>query len=138
MGKAWGGNSHQGKQEGINPNLAHYYAKVLSKEEIRTIDDNCGALIEYLSKCKTTPCDLTKIPKDLLYDYEYQKKYFEDSEKMSMYLAFAFSNMRKVNVSPPNIVSVTAYFYSKLVRILHIPRIIKLNLFPGLGRQNYT
>jgi hypothetical protein len=138
MGRAWGGNSHQGKQEGINSNLANYYDKVLSKEEINIIDDCCGALIEYISKCKTTPIDLTKIPKDLLYDYEYQKKFFEDSEKMSMYLAFAFSDMRKTVVSSPDIVSVMAYFYSKLIRIMHIPRIIKLNLFPGLGRQNYT
>jgi len=138
MGRAWGGNSHQGKQKGINSDLANYYSKVLSKKEIDVIDKCCGPLVEYMSNCKSTPVDLTKIPKDLLYDYEHQKKYFEDSEKMSMYLAFSFSDMRKVAVSSPDIISVMAYCYSKLIRIVHIPRLIKLNLFPGLGRQNYT
>jgi hypothetical protein len=138
MGESWGGNSHQGKQDGVNANLASYYDKVLSQNEIDKINANCGKLVEYLSKSKETPIDLTKIPKHFLFDYDYQKKYFVDNEKMSLYLAFAFSNMRKVNVMPPNIFSIMAFAYSKIVRIMHIPRIIKLNLFPGIGRQNYT
>jgi hypothetical protein len=138
MGQPWRGNSHQGKQTGVNSDLAHYFKKVLTKAEINKINGNCGDLINYLMNSAETPLDLTKIPKHFLYDYDYQKKYFDDKEKMSLYLAFAFSNMRKVNVVPPNIFSVIAYFYSKIVRIMHIPRMIKLNLFPGLGRQNYT
>ena len=138
MGKPWSGNSHQGKQTGVNKNLKNYYTDVLTKEELELITERCGPLISYLNDDMTTPCDLTKIPKDVLYDYEFQQKYFDDEEKMALYTALAFSGMRKVMVTAPNFSSVVAYLYSKMVHIIHIPRLIKLNLFPGLGKQNYT
>ena len=74
----------------------------------------------------------------MLYDYDFQKKYFDDEEKIALYTALAFSGMRKMMVTAPTLASVVAYFYSKIIRIIHIPRLIKLNLFPGLGKQNYT
>jgi|SaaInlStandDraft_5_1057022.scaffolds.fasta_scaffold27928_2 hypothetical protein len=138
MGNPWGGNSHQGKQSGVNKELKNYYSEVLTKDELELISERCGAILEYLDNTVSTPCDLTKIPKKMLYDYEFQKKYFNDEEKIALYTALAFSGMRKAMVSTPNFSAVVAYFYSKIVRIAHIPRLIKLNLFPGLGKQNYT
>ena len=102
------------------------------------INEQCGPTLEFLESCKTSPIDLTKIDKDVLYDYDFQKRYFDDEEKLSIYTAFAFSGMRKVFVKTPDISSVIAYIYSKIVQIIHIPRMIKLKLFPGLGKQNYT
>mgnify|MGYP001325143562 CR=1 FL=1 len=61
-----------------------------------------------------------------------------EKNKIALYTVLAFSGMRKVMVTAPNFTSVVAYLYSKMVRIIHIPRLIKLNLFPGLGKQNYT
>jgi hypothetical protein len=138
MGKPWNGNSHQGKQKGVNKDLKNYYSKVLTEKELEIIDKRCGPLLEYLSNDVSTPCDLTKIPKDILYDYEFQKRYFDDEEKMALYTALAFSGMRKVLVTAPNFSSVIAYFYSKVIQIIHIPRIFRLNRLPGLGKQNYT
>lgn len=138
MGAPWGGNSHQGKQVGINSNLTSYFGEVLTEEELSIINEQCGPTLEFLESCKTSPIDLTKIDKDVLYDYDFQKRYFDDEEKLSIYTAFAFSGMRKVFVKTPDISSVIAYIYSKIVQIIHIPRMIKLKLFPGLGKQNYT
>jgi hypothetical protein len=138
MGEPWKGNSHQGKQKGINPNLTSYFEEVLSEDELSIINEKCGPTLEYLHNCKTTPVDLTKIPKDILFDYDYQKEYFEDEGKLAIYTAFAFSGMRKVLVKPPEISAVLAYIYGKIIRIIHLPRMIKLKLFPGLGKQNYT
>ena len=47
----------------------------MTKDELELIDSRCGPLLNYLESDKSTPCDLTKIPKDLLFDYEFQKKY---------------------------------------------------------------
>jgi len=138
MGKPWGGNSHQGKQSGVNKDLAKYYTKVLTDEELEIIDEHCGPVLDFLNNCKDTPCDLTQIPKQFLFDYEFQKKYFDDKEKIAIYTAFAFTGMRKKLISAPDFTSVAAYLYSKMVYVVHIPRLIKLNLFPGLGKQNYT
>jgi len=138
MGKPWGGNSHQGKQKGVNKNLKNYFSKVLTEDELDIIDQRCGPLLRHLNNDTSTPCDLTKIPKEMLYDYEFQKRYFDDEEKMALYTALAFSGMRKTTINAPDFSSVVAYFYSKIVRIIHIPRLIKLNLFPGIGKQNYT
>ena len=138
MGNPWGGNSHQGKQSGVNKELKDYYSEVLTKDELELISRRCGPILSYLDDTVSTPCDLTKIPKKILYDYKFQKKYFDDEEKIALYTALAFSGMRKTMVSAPNFSAVIAYFYSKMVRVAHIPRLIKLNLFPGLGKQNYT
>jgi hypothetical protein len=138
MGNPWGGNSHQGKQSGVNKELKDYYSEVLTKDELELIYKRCGPILSYLDAAVSTPCDLTKIPKKILYDYKFQKKYFDDEEKIALYTALAYSGMRKTMVTAPNFSAVIAYFYSKMVHIAHVPRLIKLNLFPGLGKQNYT
>ena len=77
------------------------------------------------------------IPKDILYDYSFQKRYFDDEEKLALYSALAFSNRRKISVGPPDASAISALVFARLVRIMHIPRMLKLKLFPGLGKQNY-
>lgn len=137
-GQPWTGNSHQGKQSGINRELSNYYSEVLSPKEISIIEKATGPVREYLDQFKETPADLTKIPKKHLLDYDYQRSYFDDGEKISLYYAFVNSGRRKMMVKTPDISAMIAYLYAKIIHFIHIPRMLKLKLFPGLGRQNYT
>jgi hypothetical protein len=137
-GQPWGGSSQQGKQAGINPQLTEYYREVLTQEEISTIYEAAGEVLEFLEQIKTTPTDLTSIPKKILYDYDFQKRYFDDEEKMALYNALVNSGRRKYKIGKPSKLAVFALAYSELIRIIHIPRLIKQRYFPGLGRQNYT
>lgn len=137
-GNAWGGSSHQGKQKGINSKLSSYYKEVLTVEEINKIDKLSKSLTKYLRDCESTPIDLSSINKKDLFDYEYQSRFFEDEEKTAMYSYIINANRRRVIVSPPSFSSIFAYIYSKIIRIIHIPRLLKQRLFPSVGKQNYT
>ena len=134
----WGGSSHQGKQSGINRDLAHYYPEVLSQEELDQIQEQCGPLIAFLEQSKSTPTALTEIPRDKLFDYEFQKKYSVDREKWALYCAFAFTGVRRVLIWAPDKNAVFAYMYSKWIQMIHMPRLWRLRTFPGWGKQNYT
>jgi hypothetical protein len=136
-GQVWGGSSHQGRQTGVNKDLISYYPRVLRNDELVRIEKACGPVLEFLNSCETTPIDLMSIPKDILYDYSFQKRYFDDEEKLALYSALAFSGRRKVSVGPPDASAISALVFARLVRIMHIPRMLKLKLFPGLGKQNY-
>ena len=137
-GMPWGGSSHQGKQSGINPKLATYFKEVLTTEEINKINKSCGALLEYLDENKSPFLDLTKINKKYLYDYNFQKRYYSDEEKTAMYSFIINCRRRRELIKAPNFNTVFAYIYSKIIRIIHMPRLLKLRLFPGKGKQNYT
>ena len=134
----WKGNSHQGAREGVSKDLATYYIKVLMPDEINKINKIAGKVRNYLLSLKTTPLDMTKIPKEYLYDYEYQEKYFDNKEKLVLYYGVINSGTRKVMVKSQNITSVMAFLYSKMIQIIHVPRMLKLRFLPGLGKQNYT
>ena len=135
---SWGGSSHQGKQKGINPELANYYGQVLTIEEIQIIRNACGPLIDFLDNSSENLLDLTQIEKSLLTDYKYQKRYFNDEEKTALYSYAINCGRRKYKIKAPSFHSLVAYFYSKIIRIIHVPRLLKLRLFPGRGKQNYT
>jgi hypothetical protein len=137
-GNPWGGSSHQGKQTGINPKLAEYFNEVLTDKEISIIDKSCGSLLQYLDEDKSALLDLTNLNKNYLYDYNYQKRYFYDEEKTAMYSFIINCGRRRVLITPPDLNSVFAYVYSKIIKIIHIPRLFKLKYFPGVGKQNYT
>jgi hypothetical protein len=137
-GNPWGGSSHQGKQKGINPLLANYYEQVLTVEEIQRIRKTCDPLIDFLNNSKETLLDLTKIDIINFKDYEFQKRYFKDKEKTALYSFIMNCGRRRNKIKAPNILSLFAYFYSKIIRIIHIPRLLKLRLLPGKGKQNYT
>ncbi len=134
----WKGNSHQGASKGVNKNLAEYYPKVLAKDEIFAIEKATAPIREFHKNSKGTPVDLTKLPKDVLYDYEYQIKYFNNPEKSALYYALVNSSRRRVMIKPFGFTAVLAYFYSIMVRVLHFPRMLKLRFFLGTGKQNYT
>ncbi|MFH1791317.1 MAG: hypothetical protein ABH885_04970 [Candidatus Omnitrophota bacterium] len=137
-GHMWTGNSHQGKRKGVSKDLESYYPKVLSAEETDKIREKAGALIDFLKCSRETPLDLTKIPKKHLPDYEYQRKYFDDEEKAALYYALMNTGCRRAMVRVPPAYSVLAFLYSKMVQLIHMPRMLKMKYFPGLGKQNYT
>jgi len=137
-GKMWTGNSHQGRQKGVNRNLADYYPKVLRKDEIDFIEKKTRIVREYIREQSAVPFDLTGLPKNVLPDYGYQKKYFEDEEKSSLYYALLNTGKRRTMIKTPDITAIPAFFYSKIVKLLHVPRMLKLKYAPGLGKQNYT
>lgn len=137
-GQSWGGSSHQGKQKGINKKLKGYYREVLTAGEIKRIESRCNTVLNYLKNIADTPADLTNMPKTQLVDYEYQKKYFNDNEKSAMLGAIANCRRRRYKIGVPNRESLLALVYSKIVRIVHIPRLVKLRYLPGWGKQNYT
>ena len=134
----WKGNSHQGEQRGVNKELAEYYPKVLAPDEIVAIEKATAPIREFLCNNRKTPLDLTKLPRNVLYDYKYQVKYFNDEEKIALYYALVNSSRRRVMIKPFGFTAVLAYFYSIWVRVLHFPRMLKLRFFQGMGKQNYT
>ena len=97
-----------------------------------------GKVAHFLKQLDQTPCDLSNIPEDILYDYKYQKKYIDDAEKTALYAALTNASRRRVMIKPPRIIALLAFLYAKYVRLLHVPRMIKLKWFPGAGKQNYT
>jgi len=137
-GNPWGGSSHQGKQSGINPRLAKYFKEVLTEEEISQIDKVCLPLVKFLRESKSPLLDLTKIDKRYLYDYNFQKRYFYDEVKTAMYSFIVNCRRRRYLIKSPDFNSVFAYVYSIVIRIIHLPRLLKQKYFPGVGKQNYT
>ena len=135
-GLNWLGNSHTGKQTGIN--LSSYYKKVLREEEINLIRKKSSKLIEFLDSDKSTPINLSKIPKNILYDYDTQLEFSKNEKIWAIYSAFAFRGYRSVRVKKVGWIAIIAFIFSKFTYLVNIPRLIKLRLFPGLGKQNYT
>ena len=137
IGRPWLGNSHQGKQHGVNPGLADYYTEIFRDEEIDLIRQRCGGILDFLEDSTDTPTDLSKLPRDLLYDYDYQARYFDDPEKLILYTAFACNGMWKRQVGRAEWAAIPALVFGEIIRLTHQPRLWKMRLFPGLGRQNY-
>ena len=135
-GKDWFGNSHHGKQKGIN--LSNYYSEVLDKSELDRIDSLTANISEALKQQKKTFLDLSLLPKDIFFDYKLQKKLSASQDNWAIYSAFAFRGYRSVRVKKSSFLSIIAYFFSIFIYLINIPRLIKLRLFPGLGKQNYT
>ena len=82
--------------------------------------------------------DLTQFEENLFEDFNYQKKYFNDKEKITLYYSLVNTGGRRTLVTKPTYLTIIAYLFSIFVRIYHIPRMLKLKFFPGLGKQNYT
>ena len=85
-----------------------------------------------------TPVDLTNIPTKFLYDYDRQKNYFSDINKLSLYYALSNATKRRYHITQAPYYSFYAIIYSLLVRLIHIPRMLKLKFTKGKGKQNYT
>ena len=132
-----GGNSHYGKSEGINKSAQTNYKKVLDLNEIKIIEDSVGKLREKIILSKEPFLDLTQFEENLFEDFNYQK-YFNDKEKITLYYSLVNTGGRRTLVTKPTYLTIIAYLFSIFVRIYHIPRMLKLKFFPGLGKQNYT
>ena len=135
-GNEWFGNSHQGKQKGIN--LSNYYSEVLDRDELKKIDNLTLDLSSALKQQNKTFLDLSLIPKNYFFDYNLQKNLSKNQESWAIYSAFAFRGYRSVRVKKASFLGIVAYFFSIFIFLVNIPRLIKLRLFPGLGKQNYT
>ena len=81
---------------------------------------------------------MIKTKESLFKDIYYQKKYFSDLEKITLYYSLVNYGGRKVNVKKVSKLSVIAILFSIYAYIFNIPRLIKLKYFPGVGKQNYT
>jgi hypothetical protein len=95
-------------------------------------------LMENIMSNDSELLDLTKIPEKNFHDYNYQKKFINSSDKISLYYTIVNSGGRKVLIDKPGYLSIVALLTSMIVRICHIPRLIKQKIFPALGKQNYT
>ncbi len=135
---AWGGNSHYGASKGVNKNTLDNYTRVLSKDEIDTILKETKNLRSAILEQDNSFLDLTKINSKYFSDYYYQKKYFEDKEKLMLYYSLVNSGGRKVNVKKAGWLAIISLMFSVYAHLFNIPRLIKLKYFPGLGKQNYT
>ena len=137
-GRLWGGNSHYGKSKGVNAQTLNNYKKVLDSKEIDTIKKYVGELREEILSQKSSFLDLTKIKDNLFNDIYYQKKYFSNLEKITMYYALVNYGGRKTNIKKVSKLSILAILFSAYAYVFNIPRLIKLKYFPGAGKQNYT
>lgn len=135
-GHRWLGNSHYGPLVGISNNISKNYKKVLRKDEFNEINKYTDKINNILSK--ETPLDLLSIPEKHFYEYKNQKKYFNDKEKITLYYALSNSMKRRQIISNPKYYALIAIIFRNIVRLLHIPRMIKLKYFKGKGKQNYT
>ncbi len=134
----WGGNSHYGKSKGINDDTLNNYKKVLSKNEINIILKETEKLRNCILEQDNSFLDLTKINEKYFSDIYYQRKYFKDKEKLSLYYSLVNSAGRKINVKKPGFLGFVSFLFSFYVYVLNIPRLLKLKFFPGAGKQNYT
>ena len=82
--------------------------------------------------------DLTKIDEKNFFDYKTQKLYSNDLEKWSIYCSLGFRGFRDSKVQKPYFFQIIYYIFSIFVKFYHVPRLIKLKLFKGKGKQNYT
>lgn len=137
-GNLWSGNSHYGKSKGINTSTLYNYNKVLDKEEIDFINENVGDLNSQILSQKNSFLDLTDLEEKLFNDIFYQKKYFDNIDKITLYYSLVNNAGRKINVQKVSKLSIIALIFSAYAYILNIPRILKLRFFPGFGKQNYT
>ncbi len=136
-GKDWLGNSHYGPTKGISNSINKNYNKVLRRDELDIISSLSGELCSHIDN-KNTPVSLLDIPENLFYDYEIQKKYIDEKQKISLYYALTNSTKRRYKITQAPIYSIFAIIFSLIVRLAHIPRILKLRYFKGKGKQNYT
>ena len=136
-GNDWLGNSHYGPTKGISNNISKNYRKVLRVDEYNKISALTDGINEYMAD-KKTPVNLLDIPSNTFYDYKTQKKYFNNKEKIVLYYALTNSTKRRYKITKAPIYAFSAIIFSFLVRILHIPRILKLRYLKGKGKQNYT
>ena len=134
----WGGNSHYGKSNGINKETINNYKKVLNEKEIDTILKKTKNLREKILNEDDTFLNLSKINEKYFNDYSYQKRYFKDKEKISLYYSLVNLSGRKVNVKKPGWLGLFSLIYSFYVYLFNIPRLLKLKFLPGLGKQNYS
>ena len=81
---------------------------------------------------------LININESYFKDLNYQKKYFDDREKITLYYALVNSGGRKKNIQKVNLLSLIALLFSLFAKFYNIPRLIKQKYFPGVGKQNYT
>ena len=126
--KNWLGNSHYGPTKGISNKISANYPKVLTKNEISTIKLFSDNIDMHLTENKT-PVDLLSIPQKYLYEYKRQKKYFNETEKLSLYYALSNATKRRYHIKQVPYYSFFAIIYSIFVRIVHIPRMFKLKYF---------
>jgi len=138
MGKPWLGNSQQGVNYGINKNPNSYVNKILTKEEIRKINDISKNIDSILNQNNEVITDLTKIDEKNFFDYKTQKLYSNDLEKWSIYCSLGFRGFRDSKVQKPYFFQIIYYIFSIFVKFYHVLRLIKLKLFKGKGKQNYT
>ena len=137
-GKKWLGNSQQGKNNGINSKPNEYYKNVLKKNEIEYIESKIKNIDDILINQKSYEIDFKNINDKYFFDIQNHRKASMKPDTWSLYCALGYSGFRKLKLSNSNFISLIAYFFSIIVRICHIPRLLKQKLFPGLGKQNYT
>ncbi len=136
-GQSWLGNSQYGPLRGISNSISKNYSKVLSDNEIKLIHSMTDDLTEELYQ-QNTPIDLLSISNDKFFDYKYQKKYIDDEEKISLYYSLVNASKRSMAIKTVEKYAIIAVLYSIFVRIMHIPRMIKIKYFNKTGKQNYT
>ena len=136
-GNNWLGNSHYGPTKGISNTINKNYKKVLRKDEFDRINELSERISGHIDE-SNTPVNLLNIPEKYFYGYDMQKKYFLDKEKLTLYYALTNSTKRRYNISKAPTYSFWAIIFSILVRIIHLPRMMKLKYFKGKGKQNYT
>ena len=136
-GHNWLGNSQYGPLKGISNNISKNYSKVLNNDEIKLIQSMTTELTDDLYQ-QTTPVDLTSISSKKFFDYKYQKDYFKDEAKISLYYSLVNASKRSMTIKTVEKYAVIAVLFSIYVRIMHIPRMIKIKYFNKTGKQNYT
>ena len=109
--RPWKGNSHYGRVSGVNSFSNENYKKVLTSNEIAQILKKVGKLRNIILKKKDTFLNLTNIDPKYFQNYYYQKKYFNDKTKISLYYSLVSSNGRKITLRKPNLLSLLSIFF---------------------------
>ena len=127
-GKKWLGNSQQGKNNGINSKPNEYYKNVLRKDEIEYIESKIKNIDDILINQKSYEIDFKNINDKYFFDIQNHRKASMKPDTWSLYCALGYSGFRKLKLSNSNFISLIAYFFSIIVRICHIPRLLKQKL----------
>lgn len=137
-GKDWLGNSQQGKNNGINRKPNDYFSQILNNQEIEKVRDLTDFLNNKLKNQNTLNVDLTKIDDKYFFDISNQRRYSKDTDIWSLYCSLGFTGYRKLKLKKASMISIIAFLFGIIVKICHIPRVLKQKFLPGIGKQNYT
>jgi hypothetical protein len=110
--------------------------KVLTQNEKNITIQKIKKIADELSLKNSCTVCLIKICNEKFFDYTNQKKYSSNNNGQLFCYAFAFSEFGKFKLKNVIFLPLVALIFATIVIVFHLPRLLKQEIFKGLGNQN--